>query len=81
VVVDPRGTDAGEDTDDGISSSTTIGGGLGAVDDFLTEAVPHEHFSMNCHARELPRVHERCNKRDGDNSVLLQVGNDQWHTS
>lgn len=27
--------------------STAIGGGVGAVDDFLDHAEPHEHFSMD----------------------------------
>ena len=42
---------AGEEADEGVlSSSTTIGGGEGAVDVFLVDAAtaPHVHFSMNC---------------------------------
>ena len=41
---------AGEEADEGVlSSSTTIGGGEGAVDVFLVDAAtaPHVHFSMN----------------------------------
>ena len=41
----------GEDADEGVlSSSTTIGGGVGAVDIFLVDAAaaPHVHLSMNC---------------------------------
>jgi hypothetical protein len=49
--------DAGEDAADGVSSSTTIGGGEGAVDDFLVQvAAPHVHLSMSCHARLSARL-------------------------
>ena len=46
----------GEDADEGVlSSSTTIGGGVGAVDIFLVDAAaaPHVHLSMNCPKPEL----------------------------
>jgi hypothetical protein len=36
--------------------STTIGGSVGAVDDFLDDAAPHKHFSMNYQAGSSPQV-------------------------
>jgi hypothetical protein len=39
--------------------STTIGGSVGAVDDFLDDAAPHKHFSMNYQARESISTHPR----------------------
>jgi hypothetical protein len=51
--------------------STAIGGGVGAVDDFLDHAEPHEHFSMDYLDRVSARIHERMrpNKRNGDVSA------------
>jgi hypothetical protein len=57
VVVAGAGAGVGQDDDEGVSSSTTIGGGVCAEDDFLVQvAAPHVHLSMIYHAEQSARV-------------------------
>ena len=66
----------GEDSDEGVlSSSTTIGGGVGAVDIFLVDAAaaPHVHLSMNCPHQTISTNSTPTNKHDFLPESILQV--------